>query len=206
MKGLHDYLADKIGSDFDLDLAEKSAFQIEEGYELLRTNTKNNLGWRIVLFHSPLEGEEMSRIIRETYENNTNLAELLPADYQKYHLEQAEKVADEEKVGAEEKSKPKVKFTTFLGAKGLSARHVFVIGMNDGEFPGNPKALTDAEACQFIVALTRAKFSCSLISHKFYSKDLHRLVNRASVFLKMLPNGTKRTIVLKIKAGKLVRG
>lgn len=206
LKGLHDYLADKIGSDFDLDLAEKSTFQIGEGYELLRADAKNNLGWRIVLFHSPLEREELSRIIRETYDNNTNLAELLPAEYLKYHLEQAEHVADEEKLDAEEKSKPKVKFTTFLGAKGLSARHVFVIGMNDGEFPENPKALTDAEACQFIVALTRARFSCSLISHKFYSKDLHRLVNRPSVFLKMLPNGTKRTIVLKIKAGKLVRG
>jgi superfamily I DNA/RNA helicase len=205
LKGLHDYLADKIGSDFDLDLAGKSAFQIEEGYELLRTNTKNNLGWRIVLFHSPLEREEMSRIIRETYENNTNLAELLPADYLKYHLEQAEKVADEEKPEVQEKSKPKVKFATFLGAKGLSARHVFVIGMNDGEFPENPKALTDAEACQFIVALTRARFSCSLISHKLYSKELHRLVNRPSMFLRMIPDGTKRNIALKIRKGKLVK-
>ena len=34
LKGLHDYLADKIGNDFDLDLAERSAFQIEEGYGL----------------------------------------------------------------------------------------------------------------------------------------------------------------------------
>ena len=78
--------------------------------------------------------------------------------------------------------------------------------MNDGEFPENPKALTDAEACQFIVALTRAKSSCSVISHKFYSKELHRLVNRPSMLLKMIPDGMKRTIALKIKAGKLIRG
>jgi len=130
----------------------------------------------------------------------------LPAEYLKYNLEQAEKVADEEKLDAEEKSKPKVRFTTLLGAKGLSARHVFVIGMNDGEFPENPKALTDAEACQFIVALTRAKSSCSLISHKFYSKELHRLVNRPSMLFKMIPESMKRTIVLKVKVGKLVRG
>jgi superfamily I DNA/RNA helicase len=152
-----------------------------------------------------LEREELTRIIRETYEKNTELAELLPEEYTKYHLEQTETAADEEKLEVEETSKPKVKFTTFLGAKGLSARHVFVIGMNDGEFPENPKAFTDAEACQFIVALTRGKSSCSLISHKLYSNDLNRLVNRPSVFLKMIPEGTKRTIAFKIKKGYLVR-
>jgi len=205
LRGLHGYLAEKIGNDFDSDLTEKSGFQIEEGYGLLRKDPRHNLGWRIVLFQSPLEREELARIIRETYTNNTNLAELLPADYLRYHLEQAEKIPEEEKKAAQEQSKPKVKFTTFLGAKGLSARHVFVIGMNDGEFPENPKALSDAEVCQFLVALTRAKFSCSLISNKLYSKDLHRLVNRPSVLLKMIPDGTKRTIVLKIRKGKLVK-
>jgi superfamily I DNA/RNA helicase len=48
LKGLHDYLEERIGADFDLDLAEKVGFQIEEGYELLRKDPKNNLGWRIV--------------------------------------------------------------------------------------------------------------------------------------------------------------
>jgi superfamily I DNA/RNA helicase len=204
LSGLHDYLAERIGADFDLDLAEKSGIQIEEGYGLLRKDAKNKLGWRIVLFYSPLEREELVRIIGETYENNTNLADLLPTEYVRYHLEQAEKTTEEEELGVEEK-RPKIKFTTFLGAKGLSARHVFVIGMNNGEFPENPKSPTDAEACQFIVALTRAKSSCSLISHKFYSHELRRLVNRPSVFLRMIPDGTKRTITLKIQKGKLVR-
>ena len=198
-------MAKRIGADFELDLAEKCGFQIEEGHKLLRKDPKHDLGWRIVLFHSPLEREEFARLIREIYENNTHIAELLPPDYREYHLEQAEKVPGEEQANAPEESRPKIKFTTFLGAKGLSARHVFVIGMNDGEFPENPKALTDAEACQFIVALTRAKSSCSLISNKLYSKDLHRLVNRPSVFLKMIPNGTKRTIAVKMRKGKLAK-
>jgi superfamily I DNA/RNA helicase len=186
-------------------MPERSKFTIEEGYQYLRKLPRDNLGWRIVMFHSPLEREEMERIIRETYENNINLAELLPADYVAYHLEQAEKPADEEQPVLAKVSRPKVKFTTFLGAKGLSARHVFVIGMNNGEFPENPKALTDAEVCQFIVALTRAKFSCSLISNKWYSADLKRLIDSPSRFLKMIGSDTKQTIKLKMKKGKPVR-
>jgi superfamily I DNA/RNA helicase len=176
-----------------------------EGYALLRKDPRSNLGWRIVLFYSPLEHADLEPIVRETYENSADLAALLPEDYVKFHLDQAEKepVVEGEKV--ENPERPNVKFTTFLGAKGLSARHVFVVGLNNGEFPENAKAPTDAEICQFIVALTRAKSSCSLVSNNRYSQDLRRLIKSPSIFLGMIPKATKRIVKLGIKNGKLVR-
>lgn len=54
--------------------------------------------------------------------------------------------------------------TSFAGCKGLSAHHVFVVGMNDGHFPKARNAITDDEVCQLLVALSRTKKSCTLVS------------------------------------------
>jgi len=63
-----------------------------------------------------------------------------------------------------DKTRPRVTLTTLTGAKGLQARHVFVLGMNEGVFPRSNDAVTDLEVCQLIVALTRTKSQCTLIS------------------------------------------
>jgi superfamily I DNA/RNA helicase len=204
LRGIYEHLAATIGEDFELDMPEKSGPTISEGYDLLRNDSESNLGWRIVMFHSPLEKEEAQRIIRETYESNVRLVELLPNDYKQLHLNAAQEQAAEEEQGALPAGKPKVKFTTFLGAKGLSARHVFVVGLNNGEFPERPKA-TDAEVCEFIVALTRAKSSCWLISNNRYSKELHRQIKRPSNFLSMIPAKLKQPIIAKVSKGVLIK-
>ena len=59
---------------------------------------------------------------------------------------------------------PSVLVTSLMGAKGLQASHVFVLGMNNEHFPQNNQAPTEAEVCQFLVALTRARESCTLVS------------------------------------------
>jgi len=59
----------------------------------------------------------------------------------------------------------KIQLTTFNGCKGLSAAYVFIVGLNNGDFPRNPQNPTDNEICQFIVALTRTRRKCYLISN-----------------------------------------
>lgn len=61
-------------------------------------------------------------------------------------------------------SAPSVVVTSLVGAKGLQASHVFVVGMNQGHFPHSNGAITDEEVCCLLVALTRATKSCTLVS------------------------------------------
>ena len=63
----------------------------------------------------------------------------------------------------EEPLLPSIMFTSLLGAKGLSAAHVFVVGMCNGHFPRDTTP-TDDEICQFIVALSRTRKACHLVS------------------------------------------
>jgi superfamily I DNA/RNA helicase len=66
---------------------------------------------------------------------------------------------------------PTITLTTFMGAKGLSAAHVFAVGLIDGHFPRNPKKVTDTEVCEFIVALSRTRKQCHLITTKLYAGE-----------------------------------
>jgi superfamily I DNA/RNA helicase len=59
--------------------------------------------------------------------------------------------------------RPRIKLTSFEGSKGLSAQHVFVVGMHDGELPRNPASVQDLEICKFIVALTRTRKQCHVL-------------------------------------------
>ncbi len=59
-----------------------------------------------------------------------------------------------------------IKLSTITSCKGMSAGFVFVVGMNNGNIPRNPTNPTDNEVCQFIVALTRTRKKCYLISNR----------------------------------------
>lgn len=59
---------------------------------------------------------------------------------------------------------PTILFTSMAGAKGLSACHVFMVGMIDGHFPRDPNAIQDNEICSFVVGLSRTRKRCHLIS------------------------------------------
>jgi superfamily I DNA/RNA helicase len=59
---------------------------------------------------------------------------------------------------------PTVLFTSFEGAKGLSACHVFMVGLVNGHFPRDRNAITDKEVCSLLVGLSRTRKRCHLIS------------------------------------------
>ncbi|UUY01591.1 UvrD-helicase domain-containing protein [Svornostia abyssi] len=67
-------------------------------------------------------------------------------------------------------AEPEILFTTLVGSKGLSAEHVFIVGLNDGHFPRDPDAVTDEEICSMLVALSRTRKQCHVISTKFLGR------------------------------------
>ncbi len=86
---------------------------------------------------------------------------------------------------SQEMGPPSIKLTTFQGCKGLSGGFVFIVGLNDGTMPVKPYSPTDNEVCQFIVALTRARKKCYLISNRGFGNK-HGL--RPSKFIDWIDN------------------
>ena len=62
------------------------------------------------------------------------------------------------------RDEPTITCTSLVGAKGLSGGYVYIVGCNDTHFPRNPNAITDEEVCCFLVALSRTRKECHLIS------------------------------------------
>lgn len=71
---------------------------------------------------------------------------------------------------------PTIKIATINGSKGLSANHVFLVGMNNTTsiarnglkmigFPADGNNPSDNEICQLIVGITRTRKKCHLISN-----------------------------------------
>jgi hypothetical protein len=74
--------------------------------------------------------------------------------------------AAQENVVADE---PSIICTSLVGAKGLSGGYVYIVGCNNGHFPQDPHAITDEEVCCFLVALSRTRKECQLISCNNFS-------------------------------------
>jgi superfamily I DNA/RNA helicase len=64
--------------------------------------------------------------------------------------------------GAEDS--PTIRFTSLIASKGLSAAYVFIVGFNNGFFPRDATAVTDDEVCKLLVALSRTRVECHLVS------------------------------------------
>ncbi len=94
-------------------------------------------------------------------------------------LEPDEGEAQAEDAGgdATDEDVPDIFFTSLVGAKGLSAEHVFIVGLNNGHLPGRTTAIADDEISAFLVGLSRTRKRCHLISYRFaFSSGLQRSV------------------------------
>jgi|SRR5579884_853145 len=63
-----------------------------------------------------------------------------------------------------EEDAPTIICTTLVGAKGLSAGYVFLVGFNNGHFPRDGARITDEEVCCFLVGLSRTRKECHVVS------------------------------------------
>lgn len=138
----------------------------EAGLSILNVDRLSNLAWRIVL-----EADAPSFLrdaIVKTADCQTRLVDVLPDDYRKRVLAEADAYEPPEKLEGEAGTHapagvPTVKVTSFEGAKGLSAQHVYIAGLHNGELPHDPASIKDLEICKFVVGLTRTHKKCALI-------------------------------------------
>jgi superfamily I DNA/RNA helicase len=132
----------------------------------LHRDSKDNLGWHIVI-----EADQPSflkDIIKTSLDKKYPLVKLIPESYRQKMLSEAEQTSsDDESISdePEEANEPRVsiRLTSYEGSKGLSAQHVFVVGLHEGDLPRKAGDITDLEICKFLVALTRTRKQCHLM-------------------------------------------
>ncbi len=138
----------------------------EVGISILKVDRRSNLGWRIVL------GADTPSFLKDvvvaTADGTNHLVDILQGEYRERILAEVDAYESPEKVATEtETSSPAgvatVRVTSFEGAKGLSAQHVYIIGLHNGELPHDVASIKDIEICKFVVALTRTRKKCTLI-------------------------------------------
>lgn len=171
---------------------ESKKLSINEGYGFIKKDKKSNIGWRIVMYRDPVDHslKEDKEIICKSL-NGKSIIDLLPEKYINKHKEKTDSILlTETKISEDSLNKKiKIKLTTYLGAKGLSANHVFVLGLENGIFPKDPNNIYDDEICQFLVLLTRARKSLNLLSvNRRYNKKIgRRPIDNLSSFIYMIP-------------------
>jgi len=143
-----------------------SSLNREVGLSILKVDRVANLGWRIDL------GEDTPSFLKDsvvaTADGTTRLGDVLPDDYCERVLAEVDAYEPPEEVEADAETTasakvPAVRVTSFEGAKGLSAQHVYIAGLHNGELPHDPASIKDLEICKFVVGLTRTRKKCTLI-------------------------------------------
>ena len=90
---------------------------------------------------------------------------LLGAEYQVLKDRRCHK--RDEPSPAPDTTKPTIKLTSYVGSKGLSAAHVYIVGIHSGCLPKSALQISDVEVAQFVVALTQTRKLCHLISNRW---------------------------------------
>jgi superfamily I DNA/RNA helicase len=83
--------------------------------------------------------------------------------------------SEEEKEVEPDETEPSILLTSYVGSKGLSAGHVFIVGVHNESIPKDSSKIRDIEISQFVVALTRTRKQCHIISNQWLisPKDKH---------------------------------
>ncbi len=182
---------------FRLDTKEDSgprAPERSDGLKILRANPESNLGCRIMLEVD--RPHFRKKILRQSVKEALPLIQILPKEYRENILTEAKEWSEEAgavaAAEAEDVSSPTVKLTSFEGSKGLSAQHVFMLGLQDGGLPRDRRSITDLEICKFIVALTRTRKQCQIL----YTWRFSGAPTRPSIFLDWIRAGRKESITV----------
>ena len=155
---------------------QESDINREIGLSILKENQNSNLGWRILL---EVDAPPFLReVILATVGGRTRLIDVVPDAYREFILAEADTYDPPEEQGGVEGTEgistaagyPIVRVTSFQGSKGMSAQHVFIAGLHDGELPRNSADIMDIEICKFVVGLTRTRKKCSLLFTRHFAK------------------------------------
>lgn len=170
-------------------------FTRDDGFAELKERDNSNLGWRILLdvdrpdgyrdwIAASLDGTPLSTLISEEY----RCAVL--ADLATWEPEEDK----QESVEPQPVDKPTIRMTTFEGSKGMSAQHVFILGLQEGCLPYNANKIKSIEVRRMIVALTRTRRQCYLLLPKgSFAKGKYK-ATKPSVFVDWMRSARKEVI------------
>jgi len=189
---------DNEGLNYDIGEAKQNLqIDINDGYKYLKENQKANLGWRIIIekFNTDFPKNKISNLLHK----NENLIDILPANFINKILVNLKNFncEEENKIGETitfKKAEPIIKLTTFEGAKGLSSQYVFILGLQNSVLPANPENIKDIELCKFLVALTRTRKKCYILSTTNFGGKFINI----SEFINWLP----KEFIFKLKINK----
>lgn len=165
---------ESVGVVVDIRRESGSDIDRETGLSILKEDRNSNLGWRITL------GVDTPSFLRdaivETAHGTKRLVDAIPSEYRERVLAEVDAYAPPEVPEGDGETPaavevPPVRVTSFEGAKGLSAQHVFIAGLHDGELPHDPAGIKDLEICKFVVGLTRTRKKCTLIHTGSFAGD-----------------------------------
>ena len=138
----------------------------EDALRLLKDDASSNLGWRIAL-----EVDRPAFFVENAaawLASGMTLVSLIPPEYREAVLSQAAdfEEPDDAEVSAAtyDETRPTIKLTSFEGAKGLSAQYVFIVGVHEDDLPRSVSKIRDVEVCKFLVALTRTRKECYILT------------------------------------------
>ncbi len=161
-----------INSNDDSGLSER-----QKALEILNDKPDSNLGWRIIL---SCGSETVARDrVRQAAERGVPLSEVIPPEERQAIIREtaqwvAERAAEIEPPDAVIAG-PITKVTSYEGAKGLSAQHVFLIGLHEGDIPRDANNIQDIEICRFLVGITRTKKKCSFLVTRRFGEQFKQL-------------------------------
>jgi len=190
-------------------------YTLADGYVILLSDGYSNLGWRI-LAGAELPQSDLTEHIEGSMDG-TAFVSLLPASFIQRHRsildilsKENPEAADvkvlrallgdasdsllqrffkEEKAEAEiDKAQPSILLSSFEGCKGLSAGHVFIVGLNNSVMPKiDPSGeVSDIECSKFIVAMTRTQKLLYLLSN-WSDYGPRSTTYEPSMFIGMIP-------------------
>jgi len=196
--------------------AEGRAYSILDGYDILRNQEDSNLGWRLLAGIELPEGQ--LREVVQSSQDHTPLKHLLPQDFvdkhslileilRKQEIDDADQESlinllgdqsrividhfyglEEEEEAEPDRTQPAILMSSFQGCKGLSAGHVFIVGLNNGSMPriAPDGGVADIEISKFIAAMTRTRKLLYLLSNRWdYGPKGPRF--DTSMFMEMIP-------------------
>jgi len=165
----------------------------KDGLKILKTNPESTLGWRVML---EVDNPVFYKKDPKRFLLHSPLKNIIPKEYAKRILNQAQKLEDELKsIPSKQEgefSKPSIKLTSFQGAKGLSGQYVIVVGLHNRDLPINPYNIHDIEICKFLVALTRTRKRCYLL----WTRGFAGVPKRPSIFLDWIDKSRKKSMYL----------
>lgn len=168
LRQIQEYLEDQGWACGPSQSTENTDEERDRALRQIHRRPDGNLGWRVLIdIDQPSFGPS---VIRRSVADARPLVDLLPEDFRDERIAEAEKLGDADEstqaanaTGSTDVSVPAILLTSFEGAKGLSAQHVFIVGLHDGDLPRNQSDIQDLEVCKYLVALTRTRQQCYLL-------------------------------------------